>query len=92
MKHRRTGIITGLLLTLLIAYALVSMIRMNSRIVEARRTRDDLSAAVRELEAENAALAYEIEHSEDPVVLEKVAREKLGLVLPGEVIFYDLSK
>ena len=39
----------------------------------------------------NAALEYEIDHCQDPETLEKVAREKLGLVLPGEIVFYDMG-
>ena len=36
-------------------------------------------------------LQYQIDHSEDDDMIESVAREKLGLVKPGEKIFYDTS-
>ena len=39
----------------------------------------------------NAELQYQIDHSEDDDMIESVAREKLGLVKPGEKIFYDTS-
>ena len=32
-----------------------------------------------------------VDHSEDDDMIESVAREKLGLVKPGEKIFYDTS-
>ena len=37
----------------------------------------------------NAELQYGIDHSTDDHTIEDIAREKLGLVKPGEVIFYD---
>jgi cell division protein FtsB len=40
------------------------------------------------LEARNAELEYRIKHSNDPDTIQKIAREKLGLVKPGEIIFY----
>ena len=40
---------------------------------------------------ENAALEYQIAHSEDDETKEEIARDKLGLVKAGEKIFYDTS-
>jgi cell division protein FtsB len=39
----------------------------------------------------NADLADAIEHSDDRDRKEDVAREKLGLVAPGEIIFYSMG-
>ena len=51
------------------------------------------SVTVTEVEGETtvAELQYQIDHSEDDDMIESVAREKLGLVKPGEKIFYDTS-
>lgn len=53
-----------------------------------RHLRGELAALRREveaLEAENARLAQAIaELREDPAVIERIAREELGLVRPGE--------
>ena len=46
---------------------------------------DTLVRAVRTLEAENERLSRAIsELQEDPAVIERIAREELGLVRPGE--------
>ena len=50
-----------------------------------------MSGDVEDAQQENARLEYEIEHSEDPETMEQIAREKLGLVKPGEKIFYDIG-
>ena len=91
MKLKRSGILTKLVVLGLLAYILVSYARMQIRIGEAEETKLSLQSEVRTLAVGNAALEYEISHCQDPETIEKVARETLGLVLPGEIIFYDMG-
>ena len=93
MKQRRSGIVIVmcLLLAVVMVSVLVSLSRMNARIEAAEHTRDALKAQAQSLAVGNAELQYEIEHSTDLDMVEKVAREKLGLVLPGEIIYYDIG-
>ena len=93
MKQRRSGIvfIMCLILAAVMVSVLVSLSRMNARIEAAENTRDALAAQAQSLAVGNAELQYEIEHSTDLDMVEKVAREKLGLVLPGEIIYYDIG-
>jgi cell division protein FtsB len=64
---------------------------MQGRIEEAVAARAALEAKYQQMSVKNATLQYEIDHSTDPETIEEVARDKLGLVLPGEIIFYDMS-
>ena len=93
MKHRRSGIVVvmGLVMLALIVYAVASLSRMNSRIEAAQQARDALAEEALALAVSNAALEYEIEHAGDLDMVERVARDKLGLVLPGEIIYYDIG-
>ncbi len=93
MKQRRSGIviIMCLLMLTLIVYAATSLSRMNARIEEAELAKEALADEALALAVSNAALEYEIEHSGDLDMVEKVARDKLGLVLPGEIIYYDIG-
>ena len=91
MKLKRSGILTKLVILGILAYLLVAYARMQIRIGEAEDTKVSLQSQVRTLSVENAALEYEIDHCDDPETIEKVAREKLGLVLPGEIVFYDMG-
>ncbi|MBI4259620.1 MAG: septum formation initiator family protein [Actinobacteria bacterium] len=52
----------------------------------------DLEETVRELEDENARLGDRIEQLRDPGFLERVARECLGMVRPGEIPFVLLPE
>ena len=54
------------------------------------RRRAPLQAQVDALLRENAELEYDIAHAGDPTVIAEIARTKLGLVMPGEKIFYDV--
>ena len=91
MKLKRSGILTKIVILGILAYLLVAYARTQIRIGEAEDTKLSLQAQVRTLSVENAALEYEISHCQDPETIEKVAREKLGLVLPGEIVFYDMG-
>ena len=91
MKLKRAGLLSKIVIMALVLYATISLITLNSRTEEARQTQAQLENQVYELQQENAGMQYEIEHSTDPDVIEDVARDKLGLVKPGEKIFIDAS-
>ncbi len=91
MKIRKAGIITRLVILILIVYAVVTLIGLSSRLEEARARTDDMAFQVEERARDNETLTYEIAHSGDPETYENVARSKLGLVRPGEQVFYDVS-
>ena len=65
------------------------MIHAETKSLEAQISQ--LEQQAQELTEENAALEYQIAHSEDDETKEEIARDKLGLVKPGEKIFYDTS-
>jgi len=93
MKQRKSGtvIVMGLVMMVLIIYAVISLVRMNERIETAEIAKQALADQAQALAVSNASLEYEIEHSTDLDMVEKVARDKLGLVLPGEIIYYDIG-
>lgn len=93
MKLRKFSIVivlAAVLLTLM-GYGIISLSRANARLADAEQTRDALAAEAQALAVSNASLEYKITHCTDLDMIEKVAREKLGLVLPGEIIYYDVS-
>ena len=54
----------------------------------ARRQHSDLSGSIERLRRENAALREQMRRlKEDPDAIESLAREELGLIRPGEVLF-----
>jgi cell division protein FtsB len=52
----------------------------------------DLQRQTAQLERENAGLQTKIERFNDPSYLERLARECLGMVSPGEIAFVTVPK
>ncbi len=58
------------------------------RLVKMKQRRNNLNATVDSLQKKNTELAGEIDRlRSDPVTLEELARTKLGMVRPGEVVY-----
>jgi cell division protein FtsB len=56
--------------------------------MRARRQYEQLARSLEDLKRENARLRDEARRlREDPTAIESLAREELGLVRPGEVVF-----
>lgn len=91
MKLRKASIITKIVIAALILYAGVTLVSLRGQVADARAEREELQRLVEETTATNAELEYEIAHSEDDEIIEDIARDKLGLVMPGEKIFYDVG-
>ena len=89
MRLRRANWLTLVVIVGLIAYACIALMNMRTKVAEASETEADLRQQVEKIQEENAALEYAIEHQFDDKTIEDIARDKLGLVMPDEKIFYD---
>ena len=91
MKLKRSSIFTKIVILALIVYGAVLLINTRNTVAAAEADRAALQARVDEMAQKNAELEYDIVHAGDPEIIADVARNKLGLVLPGEKVFYDLN-
>lgn len=91
MKFKKAGIITKILIAALLVYAVVSLVTVRSKTAALNAQTQQLQQQITDMTQSNAELEYKIEHSEDADTIEEIARDKLGLVKPGEKIFYDMS-
>ncbi len=73
---------------IIMVYAVVTLVELNSKIAAAQAQKSSSEREKANLEARNSELEYRILHADDPDTIQKIAREKLGLVKPGEIIFY----
>lgn len=89
MRFRRASWMTALVIAGVIAYACITLMNMRTKVSNASETQAQLQEQVEKIQEENAALQYAIEHRDDPSTIEDIARDKLGLVMPEEKIFYD---
>lgn len=91
MRVKRAGLVTKIIILVLLIAVAVSLLELNSRMDQAQASRDDLARQVAAQTQTNADLADAIEHSDDLDRIKDVARDKLGLVEPGEIIFYSMG-
>ncbi len=90
-KTKRASLLTKIVILAMLIVVSISLLNLRSRLAAAQETRDALQSQVDEQTQHNAALQDDIDNSDDPDVVLKVAKEKLGLVSNDEVIFYDTT-
>lgn len=90
MKLKRTGFLTKIVILILLIYMSTSLMDLRGRIDAAQTQRNELASQVEAQQLENQQLADAIEHSDDPEMLEKVARDK-GYVKQGETLYIDVA-
>lgn len=92
MKFKRASLVTKIVILAIVVYAGISLVSLKVQVSGAREKRDTLQTQVDGVLQNNTELQYQIDHSTDSETIEDIARDKLGLVKPGEKIFYDISK
>lgn len=89
-KHRRIVPLAIVLLVLL--FLSLHLLRLQSRIVEAKQTASELQTQVEELTEANEKLEADIFRAGDEELIKHIAGVELGLVEEGEKVFYDTNK
>jgi len=84
---RRPGILIGALLILLVGAAFLTQVVPYRQIIESKQNVESAREELASLEAENSQLELDIEALNTDSEVEKLAREKLGYVRPGEKAF-----
>ena len=88
MRIKRASLLTKVVILVLLVAAATALLQLRGRISAAEA---DLLQAQEQVAAQkqvNADLADAVEHSDDPERQSDIARDKLGLVEPGEYVFY----
>lgn len=89
MKVKRAGLLTKLLLAVLLVAAMVTFLDLRSQAKDLARQQAAMEEANERIRRENEALSVAIAEKDDPERIAEVARKRLGLVSPGEIVFYD---
>ena len=90
MQLKRAGFLTKIVVLALLIYMATSLLELSSQIRETEILRDTLPQQVTDRQLANQQLAEAIAGSDDPDVMEQVARDK-GYVKQGEVIYIDVA-
>ena len=84
---RRPGLIIATLAVMLVALAAATNVLPLRQIVEQRQEVSSAEAELAALLGENSALESRVESLSTPTEIERLAREQLGYVRPGEKAF-----
>lgn len=87
VKTKKAGFLTKIVVLALLIYMATSLLNLQSQLRNAEKEQASLSAQVTAQKQENADLADAVENNDDPERIQEIAREKLGLVAPGEKVF-----
>ena len=87
-KKRRSPLPTLLALGVLVILVW-QMLALGGRISDARAQVKALTAEAQALTMANETLTDEINHASDKDLIMDIARSELGLVEPGEMVFFD---
>ena len=90
-QHARASLLTKLLVLLLLAGIGWQLFSLQGQVRAAEAEKEALAAQVQAKQQENDALAADIAQGSTQEKMEEMAREELGLVYPGERVFYDTS-
>ena len=90
MRFKRAGFLTKIVVLALLIYMVTSLLDLRGQIQSVQDERDGLAQQVTAQQLENQKLADAIANSDDPDMLESVAREK-GYVKPGETLYVDVA-
>ena len=76
---------------LLAGYFVISLINVNMQINDRKKEVEELNVRYEEQVAQNEALRNVIDGGDKDDYIERVAREKLGYVMPGERVYYNIT-
>ncbi|MCC8123078.1 MAG: septum formation initiator family protein [Oscillospiraceae bacterium] len=88
MKTKRASLLTKLVVLVLLIGLATALLNLRARIQTAQEDLDQITAQVTEQRQTNADLSQAVENKDDPERQQAIARDKLGLVLPGERVIY----
>ena len=91
MRVTRASLLTKIVILALLIMVAISLLELSGRLDQAQAKKEELERQVAAQTQVNADLQDAIEHSDDPLWIADVARDKLGLVAPGEIIFYNMG-
>ena len=90
MNLKRTGFLPTIVILALLIYMALSLLDLRGKIQDVQAQRDVLSRQVTDQRLENQKLEDAIANSDDPEMLEQVARDR-GYVQENEILFIDVA-
>lgn len=91
MRFKRSSLLTKILILVLVVYATVTLVSLQSQVTEKEAEAALLESSIEEAKQDNLRLEQAIDALDTDEGVEDVARQKLGWVSEGEIVFYDIG-
>ncbi len=91
MKLIRSSLVLKVAILVVVVYATVMLVSLQKQTVEMNQTAEVLDMELTAMEQANDQLAEAIDEVDTDASVADIARDKLGLVSPGEIVFYDVG-
>ena len=91
LNRKRAAISTKIIVIAIVVYAGVEWMALHGQVQKAETLLTQLEDQKAVVLQENELLRHEVEHIHDTDVMAHLARQKLGLVAPDEIIFIYVS-
>ncbi len=91
MKFRKSSLLSKVIILALIAYATVTLISLRGQIADMQASSEQLAEEITSLNEQNLQLTDQIANINTIAGVEEAARNKLGLIAEGEIVFYDIG-
>ncbi len=88
-EKKRVNIFVLVLIAVLIIFFGVTVFVLSVRLNDLNKTRESLEKQLNELQVNYEQIKEELEEPFDEKYIVRIAREKLGYHLPGEILFYN---
>lgn len=92
MRFKRSSLLTKILILVLVVYATVTLVSLQSQVTAKNAEAAALEAKIAAEKQENLRLEQAIDELDTQEGIEAVARQKLGMVSRGEIVFYDVGQ
>lgn len=91
MRFKRSSLLTKVLILVMVVYATVTLVSLQNQVTAKNEEAAVLESDIEAARQENLRLEQAIETLDTDEGVEAVARQKLGLVSKGEIVFYDVG-
>lgn len=91
MKSGKISFLIKLAILILVVYGTITLVTMRSEISKKEEEAAMLTAAITATENENARTQEDIDALDTNEGIESIARDELGLVGAGEIVFQDVG-
>ena len=92
MKLVKSSLLVKLVILILVVYATVTLVSLRKQITEKNEQEAILNSSIAATQQENNRIQDSIDALGTDAGVDAVARDKLGMVDEGDIVFYDVGE